>query len=293
MKSNDPDLIAHLLQGGTNKDGHFIFAELYTIELLSGDVLRFTSADGDVTHGGNTWLAGPLEISRGTTRSAVGFEVDDLPLDIVSDGETVILNGYSLQKLMQLGFMEHAQVTIEKLYFETWGATPPWDPFVVFYGRWASAEIGWLRCKAEIKFGEELHQPWPRRHVGASCAFVVFDADCTLDREDFRTDVTAEAGSTTIKLYSAADLSSQPAGWFPLGYVRALTGLNAGLSMSIKAQGPGYVVLDAPLLVAPGVGDTFAVYPGCANTMDACDSKFDNLANYGGQPNVPVPETAI
>jgi hypothetical protein len=292
MKSNDPNLIAHMLQGGTRKDGVFLFAELYTFELLSGDVLRFTSADGDVTYGGNTWLAGPLEIMRGTTRASVGFEVDDLPLDINSDG-VAILNGYSLQKLMQLGFMEHALVTIEKLYFETWGVVPPWAPFVVFHGRWSSEDIGWLRCKAELKFGEELHQPWPRRHIGAGCPYVVFDADCDLDREDFRVDATAEAGSTAVKLYAPLTLGASPAGYFPLGYVRALTGLNAGLSMSIKAQGPGYVVLDAPLLVAPAAGDTFACYPGCDLTMDTCLNKYANLANYGGEPNVPVPETAI
>jgi hypothetical protein len=292
MKSNDAALIAHLLQGGTNKDGAFIFAELYTIELLSGEVLRFTSADGDVTHGGNTWLAGPLEIMRGTTRSSIGFEVDDVPLDINSEGDA-ILNGFSLQRLMQLGFMERALVTIERLYFESWGVDPSWAPFVVFHGRWSSEDIGWLRCRAELKFGEELHQPWPRRHVGASCAFVVFDEDCTLDREDFRTDATAEAGSTVVKLYAPLTLGAAPAGWFPLGYVRCLTGLNAGLSMSIKTQGPGYVVLDAPLLVAPAIGDTFAVYPGCDLTLDACEDKFSNLENHGGQPNVPVPETAI
>jgi hypothetical protein len=115
MKSNDPDLIAHLLEST-----EFIVAELFTFELLSGDVLRYTDADIDITHSGVTWHAAPLEITRGEKRTSIGFEVDDVPLEIISDG-TAILNGFSLQRLMQLGFMHDALVTMEKLYFQQWG----------------------------------------------------------------------------------------------------------------------------------------------------------------------------
>jgi hypothetical protein len=91
------------------------------------------------------------------------------------------------------------------LYFES-GELTRRGPVRVFYGRWSSEDIGWLRCKAELKFGEELHQPWPRRHVGAGCAFVVFDEDCTLDREAFRTNDVCEAGTTVVKLYAPLTL---------------------------------------------------------------------------------------
>jgi hypothetical protein len=282
MRSSDATLIAHLLN-----NQEFKYAELYTLELLSGDVLRYCDVDFDVTHGGNTWLSGPLEISRGTTRISAGFEVDDMDLTALSQGDA-ILNGFSLQRLMQLGFMQDALVTVERLYFVDWAVDPSWNQVIMFYGLWRNGEIGSLRCTAHIKsVVEYLHRPWPHRRVSAGCPFVVFDADCTLDREAFKENAVCEAGTTAVKLYAPLTLLAA-AGSYPLGYVKFTSGANSGLSMSIKSQGPGYVVLDAPMLVVPQIGDTFSAYQGCDLTVARCTA-LGNFANYGGQPNIPVP----
>jgi len=77
MKTHTPELIA-LLGSSTQ----FIMADLYTITLASGTVLRYTSADVDTSHAGQTFSArGPL-IRRGQVRTVLGLEVDTLDITI-------------------------------------------------------------------------------------------------------------------------------------------------------------------------------------------------------------------
>jgi hypothetical protein len=55
----------------------------------------------------------------------------------------------------------------------------------------------------------------------------------------------------------------------------------------------GYVTLLSPLLYAPQVGDTFTAIPGCNRAFRTCIVKFNNRANFGGQPYVPQDETGL
>jgi len=59
-----------------------------------------------------------------------------------------------------------------------------------------------------------------------------------------------------------------------------------------SASGSGIFVLTQALPYAPAAGDTFVVYPGCDKSQRTCRLKFNNLANFGGFPYVPAPETA-
>ena len=68
--------------------------------------------------------------------------------------------------------------------------------------------------------------------------------------------------------------------------------MNNGASRSVKSYTPGVITLSLPLLAAPGVGDTFNAYPGCDKQQATCTNKFSNKVNFGGQPYIPLPETA-
>jgi uncharacterized phage protein (TIGR02218 family) len=72
-------------------------------------------------------------------------------------------------------------------------------------------------------------------------------------------------------------------------------GANNGHVVAVKAylNSGGTVYFVVPLPALPTAGDTFTIYPGCDKTQATCASKFSNLANFGGFPYVPVPETAI
>lgn len=49
----------------------------------------------------------------------------------------------------------------------------------------------------------------------------------------------------------------------------------------------GNTIRIVPGIAGLAVGQTFDVYPGCDHTIATCHAKFDNRANYRGQPNIP------
>jgi uncharacterized phage protein (TIGR02218 family) len=63
--------------------------------------------------------------------------------------------------------------------------------------------------------------------------------------------------------------------------------------MTVKSWTGGIVTPFLPLPSPPAPGDTVTLYAGCDRTMATCNSKFNNLANFGGQPFIPIPDTML
>jgi uncharacterized phage protein (TIGR02218 family) len=66
-----------------------------------------------------------------------------------------------------------------------------------------------------------------------------------------------------------------------------------GTKRSLKAYASGALQLFSPLPVAPAVGDTFSIFPGCDKTMATCQNKYSNVVHFRGFPFIPTPETAV
>lgn len=76
MKTASTGLIAHL-----NSGCQFLMADLYTLTLNGGFVVRYTGADVDIRVGGHVFKK--FLISRSKTRTSVGLEVDTLDVTII------------------------------------------------------------------------------------------------------------------------------------------------------------------------------------------------------------------
>jgi len=65
-------------------------------------------------------------------------------------------------------------------------------------------------------------------------------------------------------------------------------GLNAGLSMEIKSYAPGQITLQLPMPYQCVIGDKFTIVAGCGKSLISdCQTKFDNVIRFGGQPYLP------
>ena len=84
---------------------------------------------------------------------------------------------------------------------------------------------------------------------------------------------------------------SQADGVFDQGWATFQNGL---FFRTIKTWAGNTVNLLKPLpaLALPNHGDSITLVAGCDTTMTTCQSKFNNLRHFRGQPYVPVPETA-
>lgn len=224
---------------------------------------------------------GTGKISRGNLTWAVGATVDTLDLDY---------DAPQLASQVTLGFLDGARVQLNRLYGSAFGS---WvDSVTLFAGNVAPIDkIGRTRITLRLRSRTDLlNNSVPRNLYQPSCEWSLFDAGCTLNKLSFAVSGTVTSGSTAFQTNSAL---GQAAGYFEQGTLVFLTGINAGLCVTVKKFASGNFTPFAPLPFAPATGDTFIAFPGCDKSAATCTSKFSNLINFKGEPYVPAPEASF
>lgn len=285
MKSATGGLAAHLFY----KQGA-VWADLYTITLSGGTVLRYTSAGQAVSHGGNTWLAGPT-ISDGGVKLRRGLAVTTLEIILGADGRTTV-GGVPLLTFVRRNGLDGASVVVERLFLEYWGG-PEIGSCIRFSGRFSEVlDSGRKQVTVMLaSWTELLDANMPGEVYQASCLNTLFDTRCGVDRV---TQTAAGVVGSSPTLLTLPSNLAVAAGTYNLGSILFTSGSCTGLRRTIRTQdGAGLLTLVSPLPVLPLAGDDFDAYPGCDLAMGTCSTKFANLANFRGQPFIPIPETAI
>jgi hypothetical protein len=77
-------------------------------------------------------------------------------------------------------------------------------------------------------------------------------------------------------------------GWFDGGVLTWETGDNAGRATEVKswARASGEITLFLPPGYPIRPGDAFRVHPGCDKRLDTCVTRFANVLNFRGEPDV-------
>lgn len=241
--------------------------ELY--EFLSGATYyRYTSADGDVSYGGNTYTAAP--IARGAVEAT--SETARLALDITCDRTLAVLDLFST-----LPPDEIVAVSLRRLHAGDGEAITLWMGRVL--------NVTWNSAAAEIHCESvytSLKRTGLRRLYQMSCPHVVYDAGCGLSRAAYKaTRTVSSVSGVTLGIASigAAD------GYYAGGYLEWVSG-GVTHRRAIRSQVGGSVVIAFPI---PGMAASASVdlYPGCDHTLATCMAKFGNNPNYGGMPYFP------
>jgi uncharacterized phage protein (TIGR02218 family) len=119
-----------------------------------------------------------------------------------------------------------------------------------------------------------------------TCRASLGDARCKVDMSALKAAFTVDTASGGSVVTLELD---QAAGAWALGYVKWLTGVNAGTTSRVQSSDGGtksLFLLSAPLNdIQPG--DTGEVYPGCDKVITTCRDKFSNVLNFRGEPTVP------
>ena len=268
---------------------HFIMADLYTITLVSGLVLRYSAAPTALSANGYVFVLGP-KFERSKTKVVIGTQVDELEVKIHPEPTDLIGDVSFLQAAWQ-GQLDGALLQLERAFMETYGDTSP-GTVVLFAGRISDIDCSRtgidLKCRSHL---ELLNIQMPRRLWQASCTHTFGDAMCQFDRSAFQATFSAGPGSTQVQI--ATSLTPMPANLYVQGTIAGLTGGNAGASRAIANMGDGWVYLKLAFLSPVIVGDQFQLLPGCDRTLATCNTVFNNASHFGGFPYVPTPETAV
>lgn len=281
-KTATPELIDLL-----NTSKTFAMADLYTITLIGGGVLRYTSADRAVSWGGNSFQLGPL-IKRGRTRLQVGIQVDSLDMTL-SAPDTVQVNSKPLMAFIASGGLDGARITLQRGFMASW-ASDPVGALFMFSGRVNDVSMGRYEARISVQSDLELlDTKVPRNLYQPGCVNTLYDSACGVNRASLT--VTSSVSGITSRSKFTASALTQAAGYFELGVVGFTTGPNAGVSRTVRSFASGVVETIAPFPFTPQVGNTFTIVPGCDKTVATCNGRFGNKLRFRGFPFIPKPET--
>lgn len=270
--------------------GQFVMADLYTFTPKSGSVLRYTSADKNITYGANTWLStGPL-FKRGRTRTVIGVEVDTLDITVYA-GVSHLLNGKPFIARVLKGDLDGAEVLLERAFMADW-ASPVTGTLVQFTGRLSVAQGSRTELRLKVKSDLEiLNTPMPRNIYQATCMHTVYDVNCLANKAAVTvTGSVSSTGTSRLQLQSALGHFFW---YFNKGTLTCTSGQNNGQKRTVRTFESGLFKFANPLPFVPQAGDTFSVFPGCYNTVQDCIDKFNNKIHFKGTDRIPVPETAF
>ncbi len=284
MRSASPALLAHLnaLRSG---DARTLVANLYTFTLHTGTILTYTDADVPITWNSCTYLAESALVGGLKFKCTAGLEVDQQEITIAAR-ETDTVGGVPFLQALRNGAFDGCAIQRELAFLTAWNAVPI-GTVLLFKGRIGTIDrIG--RTMAEITVNSDLvilDIEMPRNVYSPSCVHVLYDSGCGLAKNAFGANGSVEAGSTTSVINWASASAA-----YKQGTITFTSGINNGVSGTIKDASSSALTLVAPLLNVPATSDTFTAYQGCDHTRETCQAKFDNLPNFRGFPYIPPPQ---
>jgi uncharacterized phage protein (TIGR02218 family) len=270
-------------------NGPFFMADLYTITLLSGTVLRFTSADVPLTVSGQTYLNTGPTLSRTKTRLTLGLEVATMDIEISAD-DTQLLLGTPWIHAIRQGKLDGAIIRVDLLMAPDWTDTSA-GSIPIFEGEVRDTDAARLTAKVTVaSIAYKFDMNLPKNSYTPSCGRTLYDTGCKAVKATFSASSAAGSGSTNTSVTSAL---AQATGYFDLGVITFTSGANNGISRTVRGFAGGTFDLSLPLPVQPTPGDTFTAAAGCDRTQSTCTNKFSNMANFRGFPFVPNPESIL
>lgn len=180
-----------------------------------------------------------------------------------------------------LGFAPDSVTTVAILRGH---ANDPDQQFIIYWkGRVLSAKATESQIEIECEpLYTSIRRPGLRAKFEYSCRHVLYRRGCFVNQEAFLHEgaVLSVSGGLNVEVAGAAALGAT---WFVGGMIVA----EDGASRFIVGQpSAGVVTMSRPMPSVVG-GSTVKLYPGCDHLRGTCDTKFNNLDNFGGFPWIP------
>ena len=280
MKSLSPALQAHL------DDGTTTMSWCWRIARADGVTLGFTDHDRVLTCDGTDF-----EPESGFAASEVRSG-SDLSVD-AQDAEGVLTSDRITETDIIDGRWEAAEV---ELWRVNWADASQ----RVLLRRGAVGQIrrGRMAFVAEVRSLAHVLGQTVGRTFQASCDAALGDTRCGIELEN----AAFKGGGVVTDLlrdraFMATGLAAFAAGWFTSGTITWTSGANAGRITEVLAHDLAGSIVTMTLLEAPvraiAEGDSFIARAGCDKRLATCGTKFFNVANFRGFPNIPGQDAVL
>jgi len=215
--------------------------------------------------------------------SSAGFEVDNAEITTLNDG------GLFTEADILAGRWFGARF---RLFLYRWDVETPTianDVETLKVGTLGQPQCDRTKVTVEMRCLKQLLQQ-PIGIVSQPTCRVRFgsqgEAQCNKDPAPFTFSLTV-TGVTSNRVFTASAATQDP-DFFGYGFLRWLTGANAGLEVQVSEFEAGVFTLTAPMIFDVEIGDTFEAVAGCRGRRADCRDKFDNIHNMQAEPDRPT-----
>lgn len=226
-----------------------------------------SSSDGPTT----TWLAVGIEHSRLSRTAKLGGTVT-----ISADVDNV----EPLRLLVPLRLA--VPLTVEILKTNTELA----EPEVVFVGVVRKPDLQGRKISVScVEWGEVMDQKVPNFYIQRTCNYRIYDANtCRASQSAKEIDVSVVAKNERTITIEDSGLASLAENWFAGGWIELGEGIEREVYyvMSSTEAFGNRVILTLSASFAAEVPASGTVVPGCDGRRSTCETKFNNLPNFGG-----------
>jgi hypothetical protein len=233
---------------------------------------RFTDMAGSSLQAdGEEWTCAQIEHDQ-TTDS---LSWDDVRLSLRTQFETANPLWEIIAQPMDTG-------SVWKLTVKEWKGADPAK--TIFVGEILSVEAdGPFLSATLVQFGGLPERKFPSALVQTSCNYALFSRACTLLAANWRKTVTVNGLAGTVYDVTTPAL---PAGWFAGGIMQ----MGGRLTRIRKDELVGGIDTHHLWTAETVIGELTSAFgwPGCDGLATTCKNKFDNYANFGGFPFLPV-----
>lgn len=307
--------------------GGFHVARLYTITCFGGLQIRFTDADFDINASvtiGNVvqpfarYSSGGIGVDQKESKTQAHFKVGTdtdtwvlvvmpRPVDLVTGASFPdTIGSVPWLQAASGGALDAADFQVDEAYFSslpTWPIGPngvnPVGCRTIFAGTVAEVDTTNTIAVLTVNDYRSLFTlQMPLNFYQAQCRHTLFNVGCNasgnMNAASFGINGQALVGSTKSVIIGSGLPAPLGSGTYTLGRIVFTGGLNATFQRTIKSwDGSFTMALLNPLPFAVGPGDLFTVFPGCDKTFATCQRFQPPTAftSFGGQPNIPPPET--
>ncbi len=271
----------------------FVMADLFTLTLIDGTIMRHTSYGSNVSYGGNDYDAKTLLLKRGSIALVVGLQVDRLEIEAIPVNANIGNQGFLAA--IKNGALDGANFQLSRIFLDA--NNNAIGDIALFTGK--VSDIDFARSGATIQVAsilELLNVNWPLHVYMPSCLWTVYGAGCNANKTSFTVTGKANDSSNTTMIYSA-NLSAYGNNYFDQGVISFTSGNAMGARRTVKnhmqGNATGIIELIFPLPANPGTNANFSIYPGCDKDFNSCNNKFSNTNRRRAYPFIPTPETGI
>lgn len=251
-----------------------IRVDLFTVA-LPGITYRLCSGTDDVTFDGLDYSVATISAST-IPLVPIGGQVREVTVSIAANHPLSIA-------LRQGGIPpQDSLVTIRRIHIGDSGSLQWWQGYVGS----TRTDHEYTHIRVPNKIDLAFTCPLPAKTAERRCAHVLYDVGCGVDAVAGGFRITPTVSSVTGTTVVVSSISGKPNQWARNGQIKRVAD---GERRDVVDQVGTTLVIDYPFRTLEN-GDALEVYAGCDRTLleaHGCKVKFNNVINFGGEPQMP------